>query len=124
MGDLNDDPTNKSVKKVLNTSASKKDVKENQFYNPMENKYKSGNGTGAYNDTWNLFDQLIISPSLLNKDAHNWKFYKAEIYKKPILIQQTGRYKNYPKRTFAGGAWLGGYSDHFPVYLYLIREKK
>ncbi len=124
MGDLNDDPTDISVKKIINTSADKKSVGKNQFYNPMEKKYNSGNGTGAYNDTWNLFDQLIVSPSLLNKDAHNWKFYKAQIYKKPMLIQQTGKYKNYPKRTFAGGSWLGGYSDHFPVFLYLIREKQ
>ncbi len=124
MGDLNDDPTNKSVKKVINTSADINNVAENQFFNPMEKFYKAGNGTGAYNDTWNLFDQLMLSPSLINKDAQKWKYYKAEIFKDPELIQQSGRFKNYPKRTFAGGAWLGGYSDHFPVFLYLIKEKK
>ena len=124
MGDLNDDPTNISVKKVLNTSANKKEIQDGQFYNPMEKKYKEGNGTGAYNDTWNLFDQLIISKPLVESNSDSWKFYKAKIYKKEELIQQSGRYKDYPRRTFSFGSWIGGYSDHFPVYLYLIREKK
>jgi exonuclease III len=123
MGDLNDDPTNKSVKKVLNTSADKNNVTTDQLYNPMEKFYKAGNGTGAYNDTWNLFDQLIITPSLLNSDAKKWKYYKANIYKEAYLIQTTGKYKDYPKRTFSFDEWIDGYSDHFPVYLYLIREK-
>ena len=72
----------------------------------------------------NLFDQLIVSKSLVESNTNSWKFYKAKIYKKEELIQQTGRYKDYPKRTFSFGSWIGGYSDHFPVYLYLIREKK
>ncbi len=124
MGDLNDDPTNKSVKKVLNTSAKKAKIEDGQLYNPMEKFYKSGNGTGAYKDTWNLFDQLIMTKSLVEDKGQRWKFYKANIYKRPKMIQQGGRFKNYPKRTFAGGQWLGGYSDHFPVYMYLVREKE
>lgn len=123
MGDLNDDPNDKSVKQVLNTSANINDIKDGQFYNPMEEKYKVGNGTGAYNDTWNLFDQLIISKSLVEASPKSWVFSTAKIYKKPELIQHYGKYRGYPKRTFAGGAWLGGFSDHFPVYLYITKEK-
>ncbi len=125
MGDFNDDPNNKSIKKVLNTVDKKEKLRKGQLYNPMEKFFKNGNGTGAYNDTWNLFDQLILTPALVQeKNSHLWKYYKANIYKRAKMIQQTGRFKNYPKRTFAGGTWLGGYSDHFPVYLYLIREKQ
>jgi len=123
MGDLNDDPTNKSVKEVLNTSSDKNNIQDGQFYNPMEEKYKIGNGTGAYNDTWNLFDQLIISKSLAKAKSNSWGFSTAKIYKNAKLIQNYGKYRGYPKRTFAGGAWLGGYSDHFPVYLYITKEK-
>ena len=124
MGDLNDDPTNTSVKKYINTSADINNVKDGQFYNPMENKYKKGNGTGAYNDVWSLFDQLMLSKPFLNPASDTWTFSTAKIYKKPELIQTYGKYRGYPKRTFAGGSWLGGYSDHFPVYLYLVRETK
>jgi len=123
MGDLNDDPSNKSVKVVLNTSADKDNIADGQMYNPMEKKYKNGNGTGAYNDVWNLFDQLILSKPLVVSDTKSWKYYNAKIYKTPELIQQSGKYKNYPKRTYSFGSWIGGYSDHFPVYLFLIREK-
>lgn len=123
MGDLNDNPTDKSVKKGLNTSALKSRMEDGQFYNPMDVIYGNGGGTGAYRDVWSLFDQLIISKALVDGSNQKWKFYKAGIFKKTEIIRQTGRYKNYPKRTFAGGKWIGGYSDHFPVYLYLIREQ-
>ena len=124
MGDLNDQPTNKSVKKVFNTSGDIKNVKNGQFYNTMEHFYKKGVGTGAWRDTWSLFDQLIISPSFLEKDRTHWVFYKSYIFNRPFLINPEGRFKGYPLRSFVGNTWQGGYSDHFPVYLYLIKEKK
>ena len=124
MGDLNDQPTNKSVKKVFRTSGDIKNVKDGQFYNTMEHFYKKGVGTGAWRDTWSLFDQLIISPSFLEKDRTNWVFYKSYIFNKPFLINPKGRFKGYPLRSFVGTTWQGGYSDHFPVYLYLVKEKK
>lgn len=124
MGDLNDDPTNTSVKKVLNTSGDPKNIEPGQMYNPMEAKYKAGNGTGAYNDTWNLFDQLIVTQAFLDKNQKAWWFKEAKIFKDPKLITQDGQYKGYPHRTFSYGNWIDGYSDHFPVYLFLAREKK
>mgnify|MGYP006173767205 CR=1 FL=1 len=88
----------------------------------MEVYYKKGIGTLAYRDAWNLFDQILITPSLLGKDYSSYKYYKAKIFSKTYLKNPAGRYKGYPHRTFAGGAYVGGYSDHFPVYLFLIRE--
>ena len=38
------------------------------------------------------------------------------------MMQKKGQYKGYPLRSFANGAYTGGYSDHFPVYIYLIKE--
>lgn len=123
MGDLNDDPTNVSVKKHLNTVAKKENTQPNQLFNPMESFYKKGIGTLAYRDTWNLFDQIIVSPGLVDEDYSTYKFYTAKVYAKPYLKQTSGRYQGYPFRTYAGGAYAGGYSDHFPVYLFLIKEK-
>lgn len=42
----------------------------------------------------------------------------------PFFIQQEGQYKGAPLRTKAGGRWLNGYSDHLPVVMYLVKEKK
>lgn len=124
MGDLNDDPTNKSVKNCMKGVEKKEEVKNESMYNPWESYYKKGIGTLAYRDTWNLFDQILVSPALANGDYSTYKFYKATIHNKSYLINSSGQYKGYPYRTYAGGAYAGGYSDHFPVYLYLIKEKK
>lgn len=123
MGDLNDDPTNASVKKHLNTVAKKEDAKGKLLFNPMESFYKKGVGTLAWRDTWNLFDQIVISSGLVDEDYSSYKYYKTKVYSKPYMKQSSGRYQGYPFRSYAGGSYAGGYSDHFPVYLYLIKEK-
>lgn len=122
MGDLNDDPTNTSVKKHLKTVDKPELAKGSVLYNPMESFYKKGIGTLAYRDVWNLFDQLIVSSALVGKDYSSLKLYHAKVFNKNYLKQTTGQYAGYPFRTHAGGAYTGGYSDHFPVYLYLIKE--
>jgi hypothetical protein len=124
MGDLNDDPTDKSVKVHLKGVGKKEALKEGDMFNPWEAYYKKGIGTLAYRDAWNLFDQILVSPALVDDDYSTYKYYKAVIFSKPFLKNDSGSYKGYPHRTFAGGAYVGGYSDHFPVYLFLIKEKK
>ncbi|MFT5861814.1 MAG: endonuclease/exonuclease/phosphatase family metal-dependent hydrolase [Flavobacteriales bacterium] len=122
MGDLNDDPTSPSVKKVLKTGGTKDNVKAFDLYNPMEPMFKKGIGTLAYRDGWNLFDQIIVTQALLRDDYSTYRYYKAGIYNKNYLSNPRGRYKGYPYRSFANGGYTGGYSDHFPVYIYLIKE--
>lgn len=122
LGDLNDDPTNVSVKKHLNTVDKPELISEKVMYNPMEPFYKKGIGTLAYRDTWNLFDQLIVSPALVGENRSTYKFYNAKVFSKNYLKQTSGQYAGYPFRTHAGGSYAGGYSDHFPVYLFLIKE--
>ncbi|MCH2490031.1 MAG: endonuclease/exonuclease/phosphatase family protein [Flavobacteriales bacterium] len=122
MGDFNDDPTSPSVKEYLNAKEDREDVKIKELYNPMESFFKKGIGTLAWRDGWNLFDQMIISSELLKKDYSSYRFYKAGIYNKTYLANPRGRYEGYPYRSFADGGFTGGYSDHFPVYLLLIKE--
>ncbi len=122
MGDFNDDPTNPSIKGILSTKKNRADLQLKELFNPMEAMFKKGLGTLAWRDGWNLFDQMIISSELLKKDYTSYRFYKAGIYNKNYLVNQRGRYKGYPYRSFADGGFTGGYSDHFPVYLYLIKE--
>ncbi len=122
MGDLNDDPTNESVKDVLKAKSEREDMKIKELYNPMEDMYKKGLGTLAYRDGWNLFDQIIISTELAKKEYSSYRFYKAGIFNKSYLATPRGQYKGYPFRSFVNG-YTGGYSDHFPVYIYLIKEK-
>ncbi|WP_347373453.1 endonuclease/exonuclease/phosphatase family protein [Aequorivita sp. Q41] len=122
MGDFNDDPTSPSIKKVLKTKSAREKMSLKELYNPMEKMHKKGMGTLAYRDAWNLFDQIIISTELAKKDFTSYRFYKAGIFNKNYLQTPNGQYKGYPFRSFVNG-YTGGYSDHFPVYIYLIKEK-
>ena len=122
MGDMNDDPTSPSIKNVLKAKDEREDMQIKELYNPMEEMVKKGMGTLAYRDGWNLFDQIIVSTELAKKDYSSYRLYKAGIYNKSYLANPRGRYKGYPFRSFSNG-FTGGYSDHFPVYIYLIKEK-
>jgi len=123
MGDLNDDPVSPSVEKVLMANGNKEKVKQSGLYNPWMSYYKDGIGTLAYNDAWNLFDQIIVSEAFLPSKQSGFFLHKSNIYKKEFMIQNSGRYKGYPKRTYDFSVYLGGYSDHFPTYLVLLKEK-
>ena len=123
MGDLNDDPFNESTAKVLNAKRNMEDVPLKGLYNPMWRILDGGVGSLAYNNQWNLFDQIIISQPFLNKDKTKLTFWKAEVFNKSFLVQQEGSYRGTPMRTHAGGVWLNGYSDHFPTLIYLVKEK-
>lgn len=109
MGDFNDNPNNKSLKKL-------------KMSNPFMKMYKNGQGSIAFNDSWNLFDQILISPNwdsnpLNSKVAFTLTSYKPVIYKNNDMIEKNGKYRGYPKRTYNGIVYNNGYSDHFPVAL-------
>jgi len=123
MGDLNDDPTNESVKKVLKAKKDKKKVPLKGIYNPFEKMFtEKGYGTTAYRDAWSLFDQIMVTKPLIETDYTSYRFWKAGIYNKSYLSNKRGRWEGYPFRSFANGGFTNGFSDHFPVYVYLIKE--
>ena len=124
MGDLNDDPFNESCANILGAKKDLDDVKPGQLYNTLWKTLDKGIGSLAYNDQWNLFDQIIISDELAHSDPSKLKLWKAEVFNKQFLTQQDGRYKGTPLRTHAGGAWTNGYSDHYPTLIYLIKQVK
>ena len=124
MGDLNDDPTNPSIKNVLKAKRKRKKVDFKGLYNPFEKFYRDGLGTTAYRDNWSLFDQIIVSKTLLEKDYTSFRYYQAGIFNKNYLITPKGKYKGYPFRSWNDSGFSNGFSDHFPVYIYLIKEVK
>ena len=124
MGDLNDDPFNESCAKVLAAKKEINDVKEKELYNTLWKTLDMGVGSLAYNDQWNMFDQIIISSELAHADRSKLKFWKAEVFNRPFLTQQEGRYKGTPIRTHSGGVWTNGYSDHYPTLIYMLKEVK
>lgn len=129
MGDFNDDPISPSVAKGLEVKSTPENLGEKDYYTPMLRLYNRGLGTLAYRDAWNLFDMIVVNGSLLGEDLGSFKLLKDKktgdygfIFKKDYLLQQTGRYKGYPRRTIQSGRFEGGYSDHFPVYVYITKK--
>ncbi len=65
---------------------------------------------------------VIVSQGLLGEDKSDYKFYKAVVFDENFLKQKECDYAGYSNRTYAGKLYLGGYSNHFPVYVYLRKE--
>lgn len=124
MGDLNDDPVDASLMKTLKTKGKVDDMVNGDLYNPMWKLYRDGIGSYAYRDSWDLFDQIIVNSNVAKGDTSSYFLAKAKIYNAQFLKQKSGTFAGYPWRTAAGGQYLGGYSDHFPVYGILIRKLK
>ncbi len=129
MGDFNDDPTSPSVVDGLKCKNKASEVQGRTLFNVMAKLYTDGYGTLAYRDTWNLFDNIVVTGNLLNDKTNRWVLQQDQrtkaygyITQNPKLIQKTGHYKGYPFRTFSGDTFQNGYSDHFPVYIILKKK--
>lgn len=123
MGDLNDDPMDRSCAVSLGAKRDEKDVKPHGFFNPWWKMLDKGIGTLAYKSQWNLFDQIIVSGTLLGKTDRRLHYWKCQVNNFDFLIDKNGSRQGYPLRTFAAGQWLNGYSDHFPTEIFLIKER-
>ncbi len=127
MGDLNDDPQNKSCAQVMRGLKDVKDVKEvSDMYNPFWKLLDKGIGTLAYKGNWNLFDQIMLNGYFLRyregKDKPQLTFLRADVLNKEFLKTREGDRQGYPLRTHSGGVFLNGYSDHFPTEIFLVKE--
>lgn len=121
MGDFNDDPTDKSLTLGLSSKAYSQ-LGTEDFFNPMMEMYKRGWNTLVYRDQIHLFDQILLSYTLIHPvNEDGFRLFKANIYNPEELLVQEGKYRGYPFRSFQNGKFSGGYSDHFPVYVELIK---
>jgi hypothetical protein len=123
MGDLNDNPSDKSIVQTLKSSGNKNALKPDELYNPWVAFMDRGIGTLAHNDAWGLFDQILLSTSFLNTNPAGWQFQEAFIFYRPYLTEINGKYRGYPKRTWDGNIYQWGFSDHFPTYIVLKKGK-
>ena len=118
MGDFNDYPTDKSIRKVL--------CADGRLRNLMKDKKE---GTYRYRGEWGILDQFIVSESLLkNKGSIRTSSKRAQILQHGFLLEEDEKYGgDKPFRTYNGMKYLGGFSDHLPISLdleILIRDDK
>lgn len=124
MGDFNDDATDDSIVKVMGAKGKVEELQPGDFFNPYNEMLRAGLGTLAYQDEWNLFDNICVTENLINAEdgklrVIKGKKYYGNIFTRPYMLQLEGQYKNYPLRTFVSNNFQDGYSDHFPVYIYI-----
>ena len=124
MGDFNDDATDASLVKTMGAKGKTEELVKGDFFNPYFQMLRAGYGTLAYQDAWNLFDNICVTENLVNAEDCKLRIIKGDkfygnIFTRPYMIQQEGQYKGYPLRTFVTNNFQNGFSDHFPVYIYI-----
>ncbi len=116
MGDFNDNPDNRSITEGIGALPPVGPFKPENLYDLLYPKFKSGSGS-LYYKSWDLFDQIIVSGSMLKKSKGlNCSPEDAGIYKAKFLLYTNNNGDERPNRTM-GNKYFGGYSDHLPVYV-------
>ncbi|MBO5398804.1 MAG: endonuclease/exonuclease/phosphatase family protein [Alistipes sp.] len=113
MGDMNDNPRNKSIRDDLKATHRPKEVGE--LYNPFAALKRKGKGTSVYDGRWNMYDNIVVSQNtpLLPIRKHD----KGAIYRRRWLLDNRGR----PLSAYEGVDYTAGISDHLPIWI-LIGE--
>ena len=124
MGDMNDNPTDDSMAVYMRAKEKISEVGPMDFFSPFLSMYKAGYGSLAYQGEWNIYDIIVTNEALVNAKRGTLGLipivknkYYGRVFHKPFMTQQEGQYKGTPFRTSSGGAFIGGYSDHYPTYI-------
>ena len=122
MGDFNDTPFDNSILNVLQAKPLAKARKDDFLVNLFDDGDKLGfPGTLKHQYHWQIFDQIIISNSLIY-DCKSLHYIKksASIFHPDFLFVDDDSYGGKKLfRTYIGPKYQGGYSDHLPVYINL-----
>ncbi len=124
MGDMNDNPTDDSMVKYLRGKRTVDEVGPEDFFDPFWSMLDDGYGSLAYRGQWNIYDIILVNDSLVHAGKGSLRIvpivrhkYYGRVFHKPFMTQDSGQYKGTPFRTFSNGAFIGGYSDHYPTYI-------
>jgi len=119
MGDMNDEPSNKSLNDEL--SAKKPEDKNADLVNLMYPDHLNKEGSYFYRGNWNMLDNIVVSVSLLDKKGFQCSDRKGHIFREEWMEYKAKNGDVSPNRTYGGPNYYGGVSDHFPVYIQLNR---
>lgn len=119
MGDFNSTPEDIEIRDGLMHKG------DTRFINLMVSA-KAGRGSYNYQGHWSFLDQIIVSQNLadsnsfcpLTLSSKQGQVFDADF----LLVDDEKNLKRKPFRTYLGVKYQGGYSDHLPVYIDLIRK--
>ncbi|MBO6168636.1 MAG: endonuclease/exonuclease/phosphatase family protein [Bacteroidales bacterium] len=128
MGDMNDNPTDESMAVYLRGRETFEEMVPEDFYSPFLSMLKAGYSSLYYRGESNIYDCILVNYNLAHAQPGTWQIqplikgkYYGRIFNKPFMTNQSGQYKGTPFRTFSNGAFVGGYSDHYPTYIVIAR---
>lgn len=121
MGDLNDTPGDSSVLSVLRTAGSAQGLPAGTLFNPFYDLQIQGKGTMYYRSRPDVFDQMVMSGALAGTSGLRYQPGSVAIFKPERITSPQAKWPGEPLRTFIGRRYMGGYSDHFPVYITLTK---
>ena len=129
MGDMNDDPFDESMVTYLHGKEKISEMGKEDFFDPFLSMIKAGYGSLAYQGVWSIFDIIMVNENLVNPPKGTYKIqpivkkkFYGRVFQRPFMTQQEGQYKGTPKRTMSNGAFINGYSDHYPTYIVISNK--
>ena len=129
MGDMNDNPDDESMTVFMHGKENIEDVGQGDFFSPFLSMLKAGYGSLAYQGAWNIYDILLVNHNLAKAPEGTLRIipivrkkFFGRIFHKPWMATEEGQYKDVPFRTFSNGAFVGGYSDHYPTYIVVTNK--
>lgn len=124
MGDMNDNPQDVSMVDFLRGKEFVDEVTDQDFFDPFLSMIKAGYSSLYYRGEGNIFDIVMVNNALVHAPKGTFQIqpivknqYYGRVFRKPFMENQSGQYKGTPFRTFSNGAFIGGFSDHFPTYI-------
>ena len=125
MGDFNDESANLSLSRVLEAEVSHSPYLNHHLYNLSSTEHTE-TGSIKFRGAWFLFDQMMVSGTLLKEDTRvKASSSSITIYKEDFLLKTDDKYlgkKPFP--TYEGYKYAGGFSDHLPISMDLIIGSK
>lgn len=116
MGDFNDTPTDASIRCALGAVPLAEKTDTTRLVNIMPEH----EGTYKYKGEWSMFDQFMVTPALLQTKGMRIEPASGRVFKENFIVENDKTYMGVkPYRTYLGPRYIGGYSDHLPIYFYL-----
>lgn len=126
MGDFNDYPDSRLVRETLDAGSpplppAQSETKKLYHLLAGEAATHRDKGSYKYKGVWQWLDHILVSGSLLEEDAPFRFDAEAGVFTPPFLLTEDLQYGGpKPLRTYHGMKYLGGYSDHLPVFARFI----
>lgn len=125
LGDLNGKANRPAQAFVLHTlSSDSRQIENSRLYNTGYYLLHRNKGSYKYKGQWQTIDHILVSGNLLNGQCRLQAGRRLQVFAPLFLLEEDKTYYGYkPFRTYSGPRYVGGYSDHLPLYLDLFFRK-